>query len=93
MLKFGRDVCGNFSVAESKQWLVTNGIGGYASGTVAGTLISRYHGLLIAALTPPLGRMLLVSKFDEIAHYGDRDYTLSANRWAGGVVEPRGCIA
>ncbi len=90
MLIFGRDVCGNFPIAESKQWLVTNGIGGYASGTIVGTLTSRYHGLLIAALTPPLGRTLLVSKFDEIAHYEDHDYALSANRWASGVVEPQG---
>ena len=47
-----------------KEWIVTNGLGGYASGTVAGTLTRRYHGLLLTATTPPTGRMMLVNGFD-----------------------------
>jgi predicted glycogen debranching enzyme len=90
MLDFGRDVCGDLSVAARKEWLVTNGLGGFASGTVAGVLTRRYHGLLIAALNPPLGRTLLVAKFDEAASYGGDDYLLFANRWAGDVVNPEG---
>ena len=39
-----------------REWLVTNGLGGYASGTVAGVVTRRYHGLLVAALPAPLGR-------------------------------------
>src|SRR3954453_19325090 len=39
-----------------REWLVTNGLGGYASGTVAGVMTRRYHGLLVASLTAPLGR-------------------------------------
>ena len=90
MIDFGRDVCGTPDVAGRKEWLVTNGIGGYASGTVAGMLTRRYHGLLVAALKPPLGRTLLAAKLDETATYVGRDYALFANRWAGGQVEPNG---
>ena len=57
---FGRDVCGRLTAAEAREWLCVNGIGGFASGTVAGLLTRRYHGLLVAALQPPLGRTVLV---------------------------------
>ena len=55
-VQFGRDICGNLPAAESREWLVTNGIGGFASGTIATGMTRRYHGLLIAALQPPVGR-------------------------------------
>ena len=90
MLDFGRDVCGDLAAAGRREWLVTNGIGGYASGTLAGLLTRRYHGLLIAALEPPVGRTLLVTRLDETASYGGGDYALYANRWQGGLVEPPG---
>src|SRR5437868_4402379 len=48
-----------------KQWLLTNGLGGYASGTIAGSVTWRYHGLLIAALPAPLGRMLMFNHLAE----------------------------
>jgi predicted glycogen debranching enzyme len=82
MLDFGREVCSYLPVAEQREWLVTNGIGGYASGTVAGLPTRRYHGLLIAALKPPLGRTLLLAKLDETVVYDDRTYPLFTNRWA-----------
>lgn len=73
MIDFGREVCGNLaSSVGRREWLVTNGIGGYASGTMAGLLTRRYHGLLIAALKPPLGRTLLLTKLDETAAYDGR---------------------
>ena len=50
MIEFGREICGSLEIAEQQEWLVTNRIGGYASGTVSGNLTRRYHGLLIAAL-------------------------------------------
>src|ERR1700753_1763998 len=56
LIDIGRGICGDLSQAHSREWLVTNGIGGYAAGTVGGTLSRRYHGILIAALQPPLGR-------------------------------------
>jgi hypothetical protein len=52
---WGREICGNLATAASREWLCTNGIGGFASGTAAGLLTRRYHALLVAALKPPLG--------------------------------------
>lgn len=89
-IEFGRDICGDLAQAGGREWLVTNGIGGYASGTVAGLLSRSYHGLLVAALQPPLGRTLLLTKLDETASYDGRDYPLFANRWASGAVDPAG---
>ncbi|MEH2254627.1 amylo-alpha-1,6-glucosidase [Nostoc sp.] len=89
-IEFGRETCGNLGIAESREWLVTNGIGGYASGTVAGLLTRRYHGLLVAALKPPLGRTLLLAKLDETVLYDTRSYSLNTNRWADGIVSPHG---
>src|SRR5579872_5085511 len=77
-------------ISSEREWLVTNGLGGFASGTVAGLLTRRYHGLLIAAMHPPLGRTLLVSKVDEILRYDGRTYELGANRWADGSMSPTG---
>src|SRR6266849_9282230 len=89
-LAFGREICGSLDIAERREWLVTNGIGGFASGTVSGNLTRRYHGLLIAALNPPVGRVQLVAKLDDSARYDGADYALATNRWAGGAVEPQG---
>ena len=88
--EFGREICGDLPAAEKREWIVTNGIGGFASGTVAGMPTRRYHGLLVAALKPPLGRTLLVSHLKEIAESDGRNYDLSACRWADGTVAPRG---
>ena len=49
-IRFGREICGDLAAAESREWLVTNGLGGYGSGTVAGVITRRYHGLLCAAI-------------------------------------------
>jgi predicted glycogen debranching enzyme len=91
-LDFGRQVCGDLATAAGREWLVTNGLGGYASGTVAGLLTRRYHGLLVAARKPPVERVLLLAKLDETATYDGRRYPLSANRWLGGKVEPAGFV-
>lgn len=97
-LDFGREICGELAAAESREWLVTNGIGGYASGTVAGVLTRRYHGLLMAALQPPLSRTLLLAKLDVTAEYdgiypeSGRFYPLFTNRWGAGYVEPDGYV-
>ncbi|MBP6469060.1 MAG: amylo-alpha-1,6-glucosidase [Chloroflexi bacterium] len=96
MFDFGREICGKLTIAETREWLVTNGIGGFASGTIAGHLTRRYHGLLMAALKPPLGRTLLMAKLDETAEYdgiypeSGRFYPLYNNRWGNGVSEPGG---
>jgi len=63
-IRFGRAVCGTLAAAERREWWIANGRGGYASGTIAGTLTRRYHGLLIAPVDPPLGRRLVFAKAD-----------------------------
>jgi predicted glycogen debranching enzyme len=92
-VQFGREICGDLAAAESREWLVTNGIGGYASGTIAGSQTRRYHGLLIAALQPPLGRTQVVSAIDETVHYAGADFFLATHRWASGVVDPKGFLS
>ncbi|MBI4609784.1 MAG: glycogen debranching enzyme family protein [Candidatus Rokubacteria bacterium] len=89
-LDWGRETCGQLVTAESREWLCANGLGSFASGTVAGTLTRRYHGLLVAALKPPLGRTLLVARVDETVDYAGAPYPLFTNRWADGTVEPHG---
>jgi predicted glycogen debranching enzyme len=91
-VEFGREICGSLDIAEQREWLVTNSIGGYASGTVSGNLTRRYHGLLVAALHPPVGRTQLVAKLDETASYDGSDYALATNRWASGAVDPKGYL-
>ena len=91
-VQFGREICGNLSAAESREWLVTNGIGGFASGTIAEDMTRRYHGLLIAALQPPLGRTQLVAAIDESVLYSGASYALATHRWASGAVDPQGFL-
>ena len=79
-------------MAESREWLVTNGLGGFACGTVAGTLTRRYHGLLFAARTPPVGRTLLCPKIDAEVEYDGTTYALATDRWRGGAIAPRGYV-
>jgi predicted glycogen debranching enzyme len=91
-IHFGREICGTLTSCQEREWLITNGIGGYASGTVAGVLTRCYHGLLVAALNPPLGRTLLLTKLEETVRYGETTYPLQTNRWADGRIEPHGYL-
>jgi predicted glycogen debranching enzyme len=92
-VSFQAEVCRNLAEAEQREWLVTNGIGGFASGTVAGSATRRYHGLLVAALKPPAGRTLLVGGLDEIVNVEGIAYPLATHRWVSGVVAPQGYLA
>ena len=91
-VQFGREVCGNLEIAEGREWLVTNGLGGFASGTVAASPTRRYHGLLVAALQPPGRRTVLVSGTDESVRYLEITYSLATNRWASGFISPSGYL-
>src|SRR3954468_18740539 len=71
------------------EWLEANGLGGFASSTIAGANTRRYHGLLIAATKPPVGRYVLLSKFEETLIIGGRRFELSCNLYPG-VVHPDG---
>ena len=62
-----------------KEWMITNGIGGFSSSTVLGCNTRKYHGLLVAPLTPPARRHLILSKLDESITVGDKEYPLYTN--------------
>lgn len=86
---FTPDDLHNFDFSRSLEWIETNGLGGYASDTVAGAHSRRYHGLLVAATHPPVGRMVLVSKFEETIVLQDKRFNLSSNQYPG-VIHPEG---
>ena len=74
----------------SREWLVTNALGGYASGTVSGAITRKYHGLLIAALPAPHGRMVMWSHLSEFLRFADDDVlSLGAQERAGGQLDLR----
>ena len=89
MIQFKREACGDLEVALRREWLETNGLGGFASSTIIGLNTRRYHGLLVAATKPPVGRLVLLSKLEETLFIDERRFDLSANRYPG-VVHPQG---
>ncbi len=92
MIVFERDALQDFDSATRREWLVANGIGGFACGTIAGLNTRRYHGLLVASLNPPVQRTLLVAKLDVAATYRGRSYSLATNEFADGTISPRGFV-
>jgi predicted glycogen debranching enzyme len=92
MITIPRDICVDLDRALDKEWLVTNGIGGFASGTVAGVNTRHYHGLLIAALKPPVERTLLLASINEEAEIDERTYYLGANEYRDGKIHPAGFV-
>src|SRR5207302_10922302 len=89
LVSFGPEFCGDLPSALRREWLVTNGLGGYASGTVAGVNTRRYHGLLVAALTPPVVRTVLVGGLIDWGVYDGRRYPLATHEFGDGPVGPR----
>src|SRR5215212_9665657 len=90
LVSFGREVCGDLASGLRREWLVTNGLGGYASGTLAGPNSRRYHGLLVAALAPPVERTVLVGDAVEWATYDGQRYPLFAFEYADGTIDREG---
>lgn len=74
-----------YDFASKFEWLETNGVGGYSSCTVAGANTRRYHGILVAATQPPVGRMVVLSKLEETIVTKDKRFELSANQYPGAV--------
>ncbi len=91
MIQFDESICRNLDAACRREWLDTNGIGGFASSTIIGLNTRRYHGLLVAATKPPVGRMVLLSKIEETLLIDGRRFDLSCNRYPG-VVHPQGYV-
>ncbi|MBE9098729.1 amylo-alpha-1,6-glucosidase [Vacuolonema iberomarrocanum] len=75
---------------DTREWLLTNGLGGFASGTVSDARTRTYHGLLVAAIAPPGERTLLLAQVDAVLMVGGHSYELSTNYWRNGDVSPRG---
>jgi predicted glycogen debranching enzyme len=89
MILFGQDLCGNLEAASRREWLETNGIGGFASSTLPGINTRRYHGLLVAATKPPVGRLVLLSKLEETVVIDGDPFDLCSNQYQE-VVHPTG---
>jgi predicted glycogen debranching enzyme len=85
-------VCGDLAAASEREWLVTDGLGGYAMGTVGGLRTRRYHGLLVVATRPPGNRMLGLADLDAILIIGGRRIPLGVHEWASGAIDPMGHV-
>lgn len=84
-----RSITQDFDEALSREWLETNGLGGWASSSIIGVNTRRYHGMLVAATAPPVGRVVLLSKLDETIQIQGARFELGSNRFPA-VVHPRG---
>src|SRR6202008_2432448 len=88
-IQLKQETCGDVEAALRREWLETNGLRGFASSTIIGLNTRRYHGLLVAATRPPVGRFALLSKLEEALFIDGMRFDLSANRHPG-VVHPEG---
>jgi len=91
-MRFGREVCGNLDAASEREWLLADGLGGYAMGTVGGLRTRRYHGLLVVATRPPGNRMLGLADLDAVLTVGERRIPLGVHEWASGAIDPIGHV-
>jgi len=89
MIKVGKEICGDLDAALRREWLETNGLGGFASSSIVGMNTRRYHGLLVAATKPPVGRLVILSKLEETLFIEGQPVDLSVNRYPG-TVHPQG---
>src|SRR5713101_1998163 len=89
MIQFKQEICGDLDAASRREWLESNGLGGFSSSTIIGLNTRRYHGLLVAATKPPVGRLVLLSKLEETLLIDGQPFHLSANRYPG-AIHPQG---
>jgi glycogen debranching enzyme len=80
-----RETCIDYERSSRLEWLVTNGTGAFAMGTVSGANTRRYHGYLVVRLRPPVGRYVLLAKFDEEVLVDGRVIALGTNQYPGSV--------
>ncbi|HLJ03465.1 MAG TPA: amylo-alpha-1,6-glucosidase [Solirubrobacteraceae bacterium] len=91
-MRFGRQLCGDLDASCAREWLVADGTGGFAMGTVGGLRTRRYHGLLVVAAQPPTGRMLGLAALDPVLVVGDMRVRLAVHEWASGAIDPAGNV-
>jgi predicted glycogen debranching enzyme len=89
LLKLGSGLLQDLPEAVQREWLLSDGLGGYSSSTLIGLNTRRYHGLLVVACQPPVGRMVLLSKVEEVLIVSGQRHELSSNAYPG-TVHPRG---
>ncbi len=89
-ITIGRQILGDLDSGAAREWLVTDGLGGYAMGTAAGLRTRRYHGLLVAASPSPARRHLGLAALDAVVRLGDRTVRLGTHEWASGAIAPDG---
>jgi predicted glycogen debranching enzyme len=90
VIELGPQACGSLEESARREWLLADGLGGYAMGTVAGLRTRRYHGLLVQAAGGPSARMLGLAALDPVLVVGDARYRLATDEWASGAVDPCG---
>ncbi|HEX9059025.1 MAG TPA: amylo-alpha-1,6-glucosidase [Clostridia bacterium] len=86
-MEYGKSNFSTYARGIEKEWLLTNGIGGFASSTIIGSNTRRYHGLLVAALNPPVARHLILSKLDESIIVDNTEYNLHSYETQGFIME------
>ncbi|HEV7235256.1 MAG TPA: amylo-alpha-1,6-glucosidase [Ktedonobacteraceae bacterium] len=91
-IAFDRGLCCDFNETISREWLITNGLGGYAAGTVSGALTRLQHGLLVASLRDSATPQLLLAKIDEEIVFDQRTYELGTNEYRDGTLNPAGFV-
>jgi glycogen debranching enzyme len=91
-IAFDRSICCDLDETMSREWLITNGLGGYASGTIAGTLTRMQHGLLVASSSDEVSPRLLLAKIDEEILFDQRTYYLGTNEYRDGTFNPAGFV-
>jgi predicted glycogen debranching enzyme len=89
MINLDETICADLEAANKREWLETNGLGGFASATVTGQNTRRYHGLLVAARRPPTERVMLLSKLEETLIVNGEATELGTNQYPG-TTHPQG---
>jgi predicted glycogen debranching enzyme len=90
-ISFGPQVCGALSEGAQREWLIADGLGGFAMGTVSGLRTRRYHGLLTVAGDPPATRQLGLAALDPVLSLpSGAEIRLGVHEWASGALEPQG---
>src|SRR5258708_10970172 len=84
-IELDKAVISQFDSAASREWIETNGLGGWASSSVSGANTRNYHGIFVSAIDPPVGRMVMLNKLEEIISVGEKKYELSCNQFPGKV--------
>ncbi len=86
-ITFNKEITQNFEKASTKEWLETNGLGGWASSTICGANTRNYHGMFVMATKPPVGRIVALSKLEETIILDNAKYELQANQFPGSICD------